>query len=137
MRRRENAHVGATLLAAADALERTLLENAQQFHLHVEAHVPDLVQEQRAAIGELEAADARRQRAREGAFLVTEQLALQQLARNRAAVDGHERPTTARRKLVNASRDELFAATGFAANQHRAVVAGNLAHELIETVDGG
>ncbi len=56
MRRRENAHVRATLLAAADTLEDALLEHAQQLHLHVDAHVADLVEEQRAAVGELETA---------------------------------------------------------------------------------
>ena len=128
---RENADVGTALLAAADALENALLENAQQLHLHVDAHVADLVQEQRAAVGELEAPNARGQRAREGAFLVTEQLALEQLARNRAAVDRDERPARARGQLMNAPGDQLFAATGLAANQHRAVVACDLAHQLV------
>ena len=137
MRGRDDAHVGAALLAAAHALERALLEHAQQLHLHVEAHVADLVQEQRAAVGELEAADARGQRARESALLVAEQLALEQLARNRAAVDGHERPPRARRKIVNAPCDELLAATGLAANQYRAVVTRDLPHQLVEPVDGG
>ena len=128
---RENADVGTTLLAAADALEDALLENAQQLHLHVDAHVADLVQEQRAAVGQLETPNARGQRAREGAFLVTEQLALEQLAWNRAAVDRDERPARARGQLMNAPGDQLFAATGLAANQHRAVVAGDLSHQLV------
>jgi hypothetical protein len=37
---------------------------------------------------------------------------------------------------MNAPRNELFATTGLAADQHRAVVAGDLAHELVESVDG-
>jgi hypothetical protein len=72
MRGRENTHVGAALLAAADALEGAFLQDAQQLHLHVEAHVTDLIEEQRTAVGKLEAADARRQGAREGTLLVTE-----------------------------------------------------------------
>ena len=48
--------------------------------------------------------------------------------------NGRLRP---RRKLVNAPRDELLAATGLAADQHRAVVARDLSHELVEPVDRG
>ena len=33
---------------------------------------------------------------------------------------------------MNAPGDQLFAATGFAANQDSAVVAGHLPHELVE-----
>ena len=81
---------------AADALEDALLQHAQQLHLHGQAHVADLVEEQRAALGDLEAALARGDGAGERALLVTEQLALEQLGGNGAAVDGDEGTLTAR-----------------------------------------
>src|SRR5690606_2784108 len=81
MARREYPHVDAPRLMAADALERALLQHSEQLDLHVGAHVPDLVEEQRAAVGELEAADSTRDRPRERALLVTEELALEKLLR--------------------------------------------------------
>src|SRR5882672_3167194 len=96
----DNAHVRAARLHAAHALEGSLLEHAQQLHLHVEGHVADLVEEQRAARCELEAPDARRERARERALLVSEQLALEELAGNRGAVDRNERTLVAGGELV-------------------------------------
>ena len=92
MSRGEDAHVGAPRLDAADTLERPFLQHAQQLHLHVEAHVADLVEEQRAPCGQLEAADPRGKRAGEGTLFMTEQLGLEQLARNCGAIDRHEGP---------------------------------------------
>ena len=54
--RRHHAHVDLDRLGAADALELALLQHAQQLDLHVERQVADLVEEQRAAVGQLEAA---------------------------------------------------------------------------------
>ena len=56
--RREDADVHVARARRADALELAGLEHAQQLRLQVERHVGDFVQEQRAAVGELEAADA-------------------------------------------------------------------------------
>ena len=45
-------------LAAADARELALLEHAQELRLERQRHVADLVEEERAAGGRLELADA-------------------------------------------------------------------------------
>ena len=80
MRRRDDAHVDRERLGAADALERALLEHAQQLGLRLGRHVADLVEEDRAAVRGLEAADAARVGAGERALLVAEELALEELA---------------------------------------------------------
>ena len=54
-------------LALAHALERALLQHAQQLHLQVQRQVADLVEEERAAGGQLEAPRAVAHRAGEGA----------------------------------------------------------------------
>ena len=43
-------------LGAAEPLELALLQHAQQLHLRRQVDVADLVEEQRAALGQLEAA---------------------------------------------------------------------------------
>ena len=69
--------------AAADRRELALLQHAQQPGLRLGRHVADLVEEQRAAGRLLEPARRALDRAGEGAALVAEQLALDQLARDR------------------------------------------------------
>ena len=58
MGRADHAHVGADGLGSADALERLLLEHAEQGDLRARGDVADLVEEERSALGHLEAAPA-------------------------------------------------------------------------------
>src|SRR5262249_2185887 len=82
----DQAHIDLQRLGAPQALELLLLENAQELGLQFERDVADLIQKQRAVVGELEAADLLRDRAGERAALVAEQLAFQKPERNRGAV---------------------------------------------------
>ena len=79
----DDPHIGLDRHAAADRHELARLQHAQQPGLGLERHVADLVEEQRAALGLLEPPDLARIGAGERALLVTEQLALDQLARDR------------------------------------------------------
>ena len=81
IRRRHQPDVDADRPGAAEPLELLLLQHAQQLRLQLQRNVADLVQEQRAAVRELEATDALRDRAGERALLVPEQLALEQARR--------------------------------------------------------
>ena len=74
----EHADVGVNRSAAADANDRLFFEHAQQLGLAGEAHVADLVEEQRAAGGQLELAGPRFVGVGEGALLVAEELAFEQ-----------------------------------------------------------
>src|SRR5262249_41646175 len=52
--RSDDAHIDADRLDAADPLDLALLEGPQDLHLHAGRHVADLVEEERAFLGELE-----------------------------------------------------------------------------------
>ena len=71
--RGDDAHVALDRRAAADGGVFALLQHAQQPRLRLHRHVADFVEEQRAALGLLEAAGAARVGAGEGALLVAEQ----------------------------------------------------------------
>ena len=92
----QDAHVDPAGLAGAEPLELAALQHAQELDLAGRREVADLVEEQRAAVGRLEAADAALDRAGEGARLGAEELALQQLVGQRARVHLHERLVAAR-----------------------------------------
>ena len=90
IRRGHDPHIDGDRRRRPDAFERALLQRAQQLHLHRMVELTDLVEEERAAIGRLEAPFAPFGGTRERALLVPEKLALDQLRRNRAAIDGDE-----------------------------------------------
>src|SRR5512139_1909327 len=88
---RDPADVDLERAGAADALEPPLLQHAEQLGLELGPELADLVEEERASVGELEPAALALGRAGERALLVAEQLALEQLLAQRRAVDRHER----------------------------------------------
>jgi hypothetical protein len=103
---------------------RKVLQHAQQLGLQRQVELADLVQEQRAAVGGLDQADLARLRVGEGALLMAEQLALDQVRRQRGAVDFHERGRGARTGVVAGARHQLLAGAGLAQNQHGPVQRG-------------
>ena len=79
----------------------------------------DLVEEDRPAIGLLEVPLTFSDGAGEAALRVTEQLALEQLRRDRGHVDGDERPAGARAQAVDRAREQLLARPGLAGDEDR------------------
>jgi hypothetical protein len=104
---RTSTRIGRCL--ATDAVELALGEHAQQPGLQRRRHVADLVEEQRAAIGLLEAAAAQCIGAGEGALLVTEQLGLEQLGGNGRRVQGDERLVGPGTMVVQGAGDQFLA----------------------------
>ena len=84
--RRDDAHVDLDHPLAADAAELAGLQRPQHLGLGGQAHVADLVEEEGAAVGDLEQAALAADRAGEGALLVAEELALDELGRDGRAV---------------------------------------------------
>ena len=84
----------------------------------LEGHVRDLVEEERAAVGQLEAADAVGLGVGEGALHVAEQLALEDALGQPARVHADERPRRARRGGVQRARDHALARAVLAGDQH-------------------
>src|SRR5581483_8815382 len=115
VRRGEEPHVDLDRVVAADALELLLLDRAQELRLRLERHVAHLVEEERPAVRRLELALASGDRARERALLVPEELALDELARQRRAVQLDERARPARAPVVQRVRDELLPGSAVAA----------------------
>ena len=136
MRRRDDAHVAANGPIAADPLETALLQHAQQLDLHLQRHVADLIEEQRAALGEFEASEAGRQRAGEGALFVTEQLAFQKIGGNRAAIDRHERMPGAPGQFMDVAGDHFLAGSRLAENQHIGIEGSDLLDQAMHGAHG-
>ena len=128
MRMRRSLLVAATMRtsvliggAAADRRVFALLEHAKEPRLRLHRHVADLVEEERAALGLLEAAGRAGIGAGEGALLMTEQLGFDEVARNRGHVDGDEGALPPLAVIVQRPGDELLAGARFAGDHDRQI----------------
>ena len=124
--RGNDPHVRLHRSGAAEPGELPLLQHAQQLDLRRRRHLAHLVEQQHAAGRHLDLAGLALVRAREGAALVPEQFRLEQVFRQRRAVDGDERAGAPRRDAMDVARDHLLAGARFASDQHRRVGCGHL-----------
>ena len=91
IRRRNRAHVDAPARPIGpDLLQLAGFEEAQQKSLHPQGHLADFVEEDRAAVGELELARLVAIGAGKAALHVTEELGLEKRLGQSGAVDGHK-----------------------------------------------
>ena len=116
-----HTHIGFHRAMTAHPVEMAVAEDPQQPGLQVKRHVADLIEEQGAAIGLLEAAAAHGLRAGEGTALMAKQLGLQQILGNSRRVDRHKGPVGTWRMLVQCAGHQLFTRTRFAGDHHRDV----------------
>ena len=135
MGRRDHPHIGLDGLAAPDPVELALLQHPQQLDLHRQRHIADFVEEEGAPLGQFEAAAPGGNGTGEGPLLVTEQLALEQLRRNGAAVDGHEGARASGGQLVDGASHHLLAGSGLTEDQYVGVGLGHLADETAHLLD--
>src|SRR6266403_5419531 len=112
VRRGDDAYVDLERVCSADTLELVLLQHTEELRLQLEGDLADLVEEQRAAVRELEASDPLCDRAGECAALVTEQLALEQGRWDGRAIELDERAPAATAGVVNCARNQLLPGSG-------------------------
>ena len=99
--------------------------------------IADLVEEERAAVGQLELADALLQRAGERALLVAEQRALDELARNGGDVDRDERRVGIGRLAMQEAREQLLAGAAFAEDHDGGRKFRDLVHRFEHVLQAG
>ena len=116
---------------AANPLELAFLQDTQDLGLRLETHVADLVEQNRAAVGELELPYLALVRASERAPLVAEQLTFQQRLRDRHTVELHGGPIGPLALGVNGFGHELLAGAAFTQHQH----GGIRPHDFVEGLE--
>ena len=114
------------MFRAAHAADLAFLEHAQELALEQKGHRGNLVEEERAAVRDLEEALLVRVGSREGALHVSEHLAFEQVLGEGGAVDRHPGLVGARGVLVDGLRDHLLARAGLAVDQHGGGGGGDL-----------
>src|SRR5579864_4442306 len=99
----------------------SVLKHSQQFCLHFQRKIADLVEKERALVSGLEATDLSCNRARKSSLFVTEEFTLQKSYRNRGAVQLYEGSISAFTASMNGSRDDFLTRSCFAFDENRGV----------------
>src|SRR5215831_13513750 len=121
VRRSDNTHIDRNLFRTANPPDRTFLQDAEQLYLHGQAGIPDLIEKDRALVGNFEQSFLVRRRTGESSAHVAKEFAFQQSLRKCTAVDGHERFFRSRAVQVNRFCHEFFSRAAFTGDQYGAV----------------
>ena len=119
--------------AAAHPFVGPLLQHPQHLALHPGRELGDLVEEEGAPLGELDAPRRAAVGTGESPLLVAEELVLQQRLGDGGAVERHARPVAARRQGVDRPGEQLLAGAALAGQQDVALLGAH----LLEQPEGG
>ena len=125
-----DADVHINFLGASERTHFPFLQDAIELHLHGQAHVSDLVEEECAAIGGLKKSAAVFVGAGEGALHVTEEFGFEEGFRKCAAVDGHERGFGPRAVLMDGAGHQFLSGSTFSGDQDAAGLRRDGLNEL-------
>src|SRR5258708_5729504 len=128
----DHADVNLDLLHAAEVHELLVLQDTQDFRLRFQAHGADFVEEDGAAVGDLEQAFLGRDRAGERALDVSEERGFQKVTRHGTGVHRDKWTVFARRVGVQSLGNQLFAGAALALYQHRRPTARDLEQHKID-----
>src|SRR6266404_4857210 len=122
---RNDADIHIRFFGAADWAHLAFLQDSIELHLHGKAHIPDLIEEKRAAMGRLEKALPVFVSAGESSLHVTEQFRLQQSLWERTAVNGDEGSLGPNAILMNGAGHQFFAGPALSGDENAARLRSN------------
>ena len=120
-----HAHVDGDRAIAAEAREFAVLQHVKELGLQRGRHLPDLIEHDRALMGEFELAHPEQLRPGKSAALVAEQFAFEQVSRQRGAVHLDEGLGAPGRPPMELARNHFLANPRLAGNQHADVAVGH------------
>ena len=129
--------VAGERLVVAHAADLAAFEEPQQLRLHRLGQLADLVQEERAAVGHLEQPDAMLVGPGERPLAMAEQLAFDQVLRQGAAIDRHQRHFRPQALIVQRPGDQFLARARLAHDQHGRIGGGHLGDQAADELHAG
>ena len=136
VRRADDAHVHGFFASGADFANAFFLYRAQQFHLHGQRQVRDLIQKQCPSVSRLKKSVTVFVRTGERAFFVTEEFVFHQVARDGPAVHRDKWLVMPRTALHDEPGRQFLATARFAADMHRRLAARHTFNELAHLLHG-
>src|SRR5882762_7676603 len=120
-----DADIHIRFFRTADRANLSFLQDTIQLHLHGQAHISDLVHEERAAVGGLEEALAVFVSPGKSSLHITEEFGLQESLRERATVDGDKRSLCPNAVFMNGAGNQFFAGPTFPGDENAARLRSN------------
>ena len=136
VRRRDDPDIHGQGLPASHPEELLALEDPQQFRLEVEGELAHLVEEERAAVGEVEEPLGRPVGSGERAALEAEELALEERLGERCAIEGYEVRVAPGREPVERAGEELLSRAALPREQDVRTRRCDLPDEVEDVHDG-
>ena len=147
--RRDHPHIDLPRVFASYPAQFSVLEQTQQRNLRVQGHFSYFVQKDGSVVRQFKLSGfAKAACAGKRPLVVSEQLGLNQIARQGPAVDHNKRPHGARPAVVYGLGKQLLSCSAFPENQRRGVAScgesgrpyrllhrGRLAHNMIKGID--
>ena len=121
VRRGDDSSVNFDAALGADAADFSFLQSSEKLGLYRRSNLADLVQENRAAAGDLEEARLVSDRAGKCASHMAEQFRFEQRFSERSAIDAHEWRSRPRALIVDQADDELLAGAALAIDENGGV----------------
>ena len=106
--RGDDAHVDLDRPGLTQWVDLARVEQPEQLRLYVQVQLTDFVEEQRSALGGADDAGGMVLCAREGATPVSEEVAVEDVARHPLAVVRNKGPVGASGMVVNGAREQFF-----------------------------
>ena len=132
----DDADIGLNLVGTAETFKGVPFQNSKQFGLAVEAHLADLVQEDRSMVSTFELAEMLFCGSSECALFVAEEFAFQQRFIERGAVHGDVGAGRPEARIVYHARDEFFAGTALTRDEHGGFGGGTSANKFQQSSNG-
>src|SRR5215831_1408126 len=104
-------------MGAPEPFEFLLLKDTKQLGLKFNRKLANFIQKERAPVSSLKAAYPLSDCSSEGASLMSEKLAFQEISRDSRTIDRHKTVLTARAGIMNRACDYFLAGAGLASDQ--------------------
>jgi len=137
MRRRQYPDAQGVRLIAADGRHLVVFQDAQELHLHRHRDVGQFVEEDGAAVRQRQQARLRLCRARERAFDVAKEFALDEIRIERGDVNREEGPLAPRAVAMHGAGDQLLARAALAGDEHARLARRHQRDPLEHHLHGG
>ena len=104
--------------------------------MRLERQFAHFIQQQCAAVRKFESSHLVRRGAREGAFFISEQLALEEIFRQRSAIQRDERTVGPGALVMDRTGDEFLSGSAFSREQDRDVALRHHVHQAVDALHG-
>ena len=134
---RDHPDIGGAGGSTTHPFELPFLQDPQELCLELQGQIPDLIEEDRPPIREVEAAELARQGPGKSPFFVPEQLTFGEAGRDSGAIELDPSLVFPSAQGMDQPGNRFLAGAGFAGHEHGGIGASDTLHHLYGLARGG